>query len=80
MKPSKSAGFGVKTEEILKIVGQMMRNKMEEDDKDRKVKRNYFGYNIKRIGKLYFVKPGYTAVIRKESKLELPVQLDEDYY
>lgn len=80
MKPSKSAGIGIKTEEILKIVGRMLRNRMEEEDKGRKVKRNYFGYNLNRIGKLYLVRPGYTAVIRKESKMQLPVQLDEDYY
>lgn len=72
-------GKGIVTEQVLKIVARMMRSKLDKEDKDRKVKRNYVGYDIKRVGKLVLIRPGYIFEVRKQPKIKVqPIQLEND--
>jgi len=59
-----------KTVEVVNVVGQMMRNKMLEQDG-----KNYFGYDLGRIGKLVLVRPGYTFEVMKGTAAR-PIQFD----
>lgn len=52
-----------RTYEIVNVVGQMMRLKLDKQDD-----KPYFGYELPRIGKLVLIKPGYEFAVKKKSR------------
>lgn len=61
-----------KTVEIVNAVANMMRIKLNKQDK-----KPYFGYEIPRCGKLVLIKPGYDFEVRRKRKddIERPVSI-----